>query len=610
VSVEAKEKPHAEVVHVRVEDDAVVVVCALAGVELGSSAAPLLVARRRGDAAEVTAPVSLGDDHLRARLELAELAGAAAEGVEAWDLWVILRPGAPSLRVGAHLDGIENKKEVVVYPSRMARRDGVERELRPYFTVEDNLSIRSTPVARRGPAPGRPNPIRRTSVEGGQSLRRRILGPAAIALHRVAIRMAGALSQKGSEKGSPRGGEKGRSHSSPPREGAPVRVLLVHAYGMGGTIRTTLNLVDELSDKREVEIITVVRRRRLPFFPFPPGVKVVELEDSSPMAEPKGLRRALRGMLRALPSLLVHPDDYAYPWCSLWTDLLLVRQIRSLRSGVLITTRPAFNVIAANLALPGLTTIAQENMNFHAHRRGLAADVRRHYPKLDALVVLTDDDLRDYGEMLAGAETRLVRIPNAVPRLGGEPSRLDGKVVAAAGRLTSQKGFDLLIAAFARVARERPDWQLRIYGGGPLRAELQELILRRELYNNVLLMGPTPRLGEELSKASLFVLSSRFEGFGMVILEAMSKGLPVVSFDCPCGPAEIISDGRDGILVPNGDVDRLAHALLELIADGDRRRRYGAAALEKARSYDLEEVAPRWEALLRELAPVSTATVG
>ena len=346
---------------------------------------------------------------------------------------------------------------------------------------------------------------------------------------------------------------------------------------MGGTIRTTLTIAGHLAPNRDVEVVSLVRRRKRPFFPRPATRALTEGT----------------GLLDRLPSLLIHPEDYVYPFCSLRTDIALLRWLRSLDGGVLITTRPAFNLLAARLAPRAVVTIGQEHMHFASHRPRLAADIARHYDHLDALTVLTSHDERDYGSLL---RTRVERIPNPLAPLGGGTSRLEAPLVVAAGRLTPQKGFDLLIDAFATVAERRPDWRLRIYGSGPERKRLEA-----RAGANVELMGRSRKLGEAMAEASLFVLSSRFEGFGMVLVEAMSKGLPVVSFDCPHGPADIVRDGVDGILVPPEDVDALAEALLELIDDPDRRRRYGEAALVRARDYAIETIGRRWEGLLGSL---------
>ena len=520
--------PHAELSRARLEGSALVV----------EGVGDEVVARRRGDGTEVAGR--------GAKVPLEEL----GEGV--WDLY------AGGLRVGQHRDGVVGKRNVVVFPARVL----AGLEVRPFFTVEDHLSVRvgpgeeAPPPAEADDAPPRRGPLKRW-----------LLVPAAIGMHRLVTGALRRLLHAGAKGGG---------------DASKVHVLLMHAWGLGGTIRTTFNVAGHLAQHRDVEILSVVKRRERPFFAFPQGVTV------TPLTEGRG------GLLDRLPSVLVHPDDHVYAMCSLRTDIALARMFRRVRGGVLVTTRAGFNELAAQLAAPGVTTVGQEHMNFHSHLPGLTRAMRRHYRRLDALTTLNHDDRRDY-EALVG---RVVRIPNALPPLGGGVADPEAKVIVAAGRLTRQKGFDLLLRAFERVAREEPGWSLRIYGGGPERTALQEQILAGELYGRALLMGPTRHLGEELAQGSLFVLSSRFEGFGMVIVEAMSKGLPVVSFDCPRGPSEIVHHGRDGLLVPPEDVDALAGALLELIRDPERRRAYAAAALEASRAYAVEVVGREWDALL------------
>ncbi len=226
---------------------------------------------------------------------------------------------------------------------------------------------------------------------------------------------------------------------------------------------------------------------------------------------------------------------------------------------------------------------------------------RKYYPRLDVYSALTQGDAAAFSELL-GPTARVVCIPNGVPDVGGVRSSTEGNIVIAAGRLTPQKGFDRLLPAWAQVARAHPDWELRIFGGGKLRRRLERRIGELGISGSARLMGYTDELPEEMAKAAFYVMSSRFEGFPMVLLEAMRCGLPIVSFDCPNGPRDLITHGSDGFLVPDGDVDALAAAMIDMIELGDARRRFGAAALEKSKEYEMPAISRRWEELLEEIA--------
>ncbi|GHH70868.1 hypothetical protein GCM10017673_23260 [Streptosporangium violaceochromogenes] len=391
-----------------------------------------------------------------------------------------------------------------------------------------------------------------------------------------------------------------RERRAPAPDTSTIKIVLQHAHGMGGTIRTVLNLAGYLARERDVEIVSVVRAAERPFFPVPPGVRVSFLDDR---IRPRG---PIAEVLSRLPSVLIPKQENVYHSLTLWTDLRLVGFLRSLRTGVVISTRPGFNLITALFAPPGVLTIGQEHVTLDVHSPEVRRLIRRRYGRLDTFVTLTQADLDHYAETLrADPPRRLLRIPNAVPRLAGDVSTLESRSVVAIGRLVRAKGFDRLITAWKHVAAAHPDWVLRIYGGGTREAEerLRARIEEAGLADRVILMGSSPEIGVELAKASIYAVSSRYEGFGMTILEAMSKGVPVVSFDCPHGPAEIITHEHDGLLVRPRRPAALAEAICRLIEDRELRARLGDNALRTAARYDLDSVGARWDALLADLGP-------
>ena len=398
-----------------------------------------------------------------------------------------------------------------------------------------------------------------------------------------------------------------RGRDIPPPDDRTVRLLLLHAYGMGGTIRTVLNLAGYLAKDRDVEIVSLIRENPEPFFTIPPGVRLTVLDDRL------GRRGPLARLLSRLPSRLMPKEEKAYHRFTLWSDLRLIRYLRSLRSGVLITTRPGFNLAAALLAPPGVILIGQEHVMLESHDPELVKLIKRRYGRLDALVTLTEADLKHYRRELKAAPPRhLVRIPNAVAPLAGEISRLEEKTVIAIGRIVRAKGFDRLVKAWRHVAAAHPDWTLRIYGGGTPENEerLRARIADAGLDDKIILMGSTPEIGLALAKSSIYVVSSRYEGFGMTILEAMSKGVPVVSFDCPHGPREIITHGHDGLLVRSTKPAALAKAIRRLIEDEPLRRELGRNAVRTAAGYGFAEIGPRWDRLLADVVASRAGRAG
>lgn len=380
-----------------------------------------------------------------------------------------------------------------------------------------------------------------------------------------------------------------------------VLILLMSAWGMGGTIRAAHNMAGHLAaNGYDVELASIFRLRAEPFFSggFPPGVTVTALDDHREEATGR-LLRPLRRLLRRYDSVIAHPSDAQNEWWNLWVDLKLARLLRR-RGGILVTTRPSLNLISAQYANPALIKVGLEQINLDTWKKTLRKAMARHYPKLDVLVALTERDVAAYDKLLGGTQ-RIARIPNTVHAMGGPEPDLSTKTILAAGRLVSQKGFDYLIPAFAKVADEHPDWNLKICGKGKLRPELKQMIADLSLKGRVELAGPSKDMGATFAEASIFVLSSRFEGFPLILIEAMSKGLAVVSFDCPTGPADIIDDHENGILVPHKDVDALAEGMRQLMADEQLRRKVAASAAVKAREYEIENIGPQWEELFATL---------
>ena len=314
-----------------------------------------------------------------------------------------------------------------------------------------------------------------------------------------------------------------------------------------------------------------------------------------------------------------YEDDYKSKWHILKGIFIkrnehkkrLQSTLNDIRPDIIISTGTSEKLFLPNIKINSNPQFIRE-IHFTRNYRSLNArnlfekisakigdfiDYKLSINRYNSIVVLTEQDKNENWEN----NKKIIAIPNPIKSLPYKTSTIENKKVIAAGRLTHQKNFASLIRSWNSVVNNHPDWSLEIYGNGAEYNNLLTLISNLKLEKHVFLKGHSYNILEEMANASIFTLTSTFEGFGLVIVEAMSCGLPVISYNCPCGPKDIISDGTDGFLVPLNDEQCLAEKINLLIENEALRKQMSKAALIKSQKFTAKEVISLWMNLFNTL---------
>ena len=247
-----------------------------------------------------------------------------------------------------------------------------------------------------------------------------------------------------------------------------------------------------------------------------------------------------------------------------------------------------------------MKVISWEHFNFRTNLGAKLRDIARRIAvkTSDYIVTLTEEDKLDYEKSLK-CKAKVICISNPLVFYPKEYSKLNNKVVLSVGRMHPQKGFDMLLEAWSKVVKEDNTWELRIVGDGADFEKTKNLAKELGLGASVKFLGHVDNVQKQYLESSIYALSSRYEGFGMVLVEAMSYGVPPVSFDCHVGPSDIIKNNEDGILVEPENTDQLADNILRLMNDDKLRMKLGRNARVNIRRYDIDNIIGKWNDIIK-----------
>ena len=366
-------------------------------------------------------------------------------------------------------------------------------------------------------------------------------------------------------------------------------------YNPGGMERVLYNKVKYLSEQKhwDVTVVTTDQHDRPSFYPFPESVRMIDLGINYSEDNVKGAFGKICGYLKKRKR----------------HRRLLEELLTKEKADIVVSLYPSESSF-----IPDIKDGSRKVLEIHYckffrlqyGRKGLLGAIdkwrtwqdERIVRRFDKFVVLTNED-RGYWGNLPNIEV----IPNAAMFVADRYSDVSVKRVIAVGRLDYQKGFDRLIQAWEIVNKsgKYDDWRLDIFGQGDWKDMLQGMIDKKGLNGSAFINKPTKNIGDEYADSSMLVMSSNYEGFPMVMIEAMACGLPVVAFDFKCGPKDIIRNEENGLIIHNGDIKALADGIMKLMEDTENRKRMSLNARKIVDTYSEKAVMEKWIGLFNNL---------
>ena len=374
-----------------------------------------------------------------------------------------------------------------------------------------------------------------------------------------------------------------------------ISILALH-LGYGGIEKCIVNLANTLCKKYDVEIATCYKLYEKSAFKLNDKVKVKYLnKDLKPNHET--LRSALRSknIFRVCKELAFSTKVLYY------RKKTMVQYIKNSDSDVIISTRDIFNYWLSGYCPDGVLKIGWEHNHFHENLK-YATKVINSAKNLDFLVLVSSELQKFYASHLQNTGCMCIYIPNSIDELPRKAAQLKEKRLVSVGRLSPEKGYLDLLKIFNKLVKNHPDWTLDIIGDGAEKDKLKKYIEKNELSNKVTLHGFQGKeyIDKVLDNSSIYLMTSYTESFGIVLIEAMSHGVPCIAFDSAEGAKEIINSGENGYLIKNRSFDAMIMKIEDLIKDRDERLRIGKQARESVKKYTSSIVGEEWITLIEE----------